>query len=120
MSSRKAMLTAPRKKLITRPARMTVTGEKPRRQVSNATRPMARRPPAMAGRSGLSASSPGRNRDARVMPNWLPAATPRVVGEARGLPRICWVTAPATPKAAPISTAMATRGAQLKWASTEA
>ena len=111
---------APRKKVTTSPARITVTGEKPSRQVSRMTRPMASKPPATAARSGLKASKPGANKVARVMPNWPPASTPKVVGEASGLPSTCWVTAPARPSAQPISIAMETLGAQLKWAKTEA
>ncbi len=107
------MFTAPRKNVTTSPASITVTGEKPRRQVSAMTSPIANSPPETATRSGLKASKAGKNIVAIVMPNWPPASTPRVVGEARGLPRICWVTAPARPRPKPISTAMATRGAQL-------
>ena len=114
LSSRNAMLRAPRKKVMTRPARITVTGEKPSCHVRAMTIPMAMRPPAMATRSGLKASKPGANSVATVTPNWPPASTPRVVGEARGLPSTCWVTAPASPRPQPIRMAMDTRGAQLK------
>ena len=80
---------------------------------SEITSPIASNPPETATRSGLKASNPGKNMVATVIPNWPPASTPRVVGEARGLPRICWVTAPARPRPQPMRTAMATRGAQL-------
>ena len=105
-------LTAPSSRLTTKPARISVSGDKPRRRAKANTSRVASPPPSNASHSRAT-SNVGAYRVASANASCAPFATPSVVGEASGLRNTCCINTPANPSAPPHSTAMHRRGNQL-------
>ena len=104
------VLSDPKNRLTTIPARTICSGENPRVELSTKTKPVARQPPMKAGTKRGTATLAGIRSKPNTIPSSAPAATPSVVGEAIGLRNTNCITQPATANAKPQRSATASLG----------
>ncbi len=105
-------MPAPNSALIAMPARISRATPVLEPDHATVNTIAAARTPKTSAPTGSSAIAPGKASSASIAPKLAPPLTPMTSGEASGLPSAPCSSAPATPSAAPTTSASTVRGSR--------